>query len=324
MKKNLMFFLCTLAALSLPVLTTSCSDDDDNGGSSNPSGNAAVITTSDGEQLLLTSIGGEFTYRYDNTGRLIYADGDNTYYLSYDPFEIDCEDYDEVSFAFNGAYVSKVTFSDEDDDDVDNGSWTCTYDGSGHITKIVFSYKESWTDSNGKSRSWSEEGTDNLTWSNGNLTKASVTWSEKGEDGSYSGTETYTYEYGNEANEYKQPTWALAWYGYSDWDIVGDFVMVGYFGKGTSDLPTSVKCVYTDDDEDYSETISFSYTKNDNGTIHTERDSDWGTLYYSYANVSSDDTRSTFLTEKTKPAVKHQHGHRHTHARHSLKTATEE
>ncbi|MCD8281715.1 MAG: DUF4595 domain-containing protein [Prevotella sp.] len=327
MKTKFMFILCTLSALALPVLTTSCSDNDDDNNSNvdtsgTPSTEAAVITTDDGTQLMIQSVldryGNGVVYTYNDRWLPLTAFcwGDYTYNFTYSSskalavvtFEDDDYGYDDEEFTFQfntSGYISKmeVTEKFEDEYESGSGSGSCTYkyDADGHLTEVSGSYsgKEKY---DGDTYNWTTSLTATLTWTNGDLTKFSRT--EKDNEDGYTWTEldTTTFEYGSEENAYKQPTMA---YSFAICELYGEeseLMFTGLFGKGTAMLPASsnTKYTYSDDyDDDSSHTEQYSYTKNTDNTIKTEVAEDGNLYTYAYATM---DTRS-IMPEWTRSAT---------------------
>ncbi len=289
--------ILALMAIALPMAFISCSDDDD--ASSSPSSDSAIITTSDGDQMLLTSIkSGSYNYYrfdYDDEGRCtsVYG-GCWDYDISYDPYKIVNDEDDDISFSFNGSgYVTKVTYSWSYKGSGWEESGKCTtnisYDGD-HPTKITESYNGTEIE-DGDKYTYSGSGTATLTWKNGNMTLMSVTWKESDSDGdNWTGKATYTYEYGNTPNECRQHTLALN-EAYYEMDFTEDLGFIGYFGKGTSNLPTSYEETWEEewddgDEYNYSSPYSLSYTTNSDGTIKTEKINST-TYTYSYSTLAS-------------------------------------
>ncbi len=302
--KTLRFLGMALVATVLSAGFCACSDDDD---ASSPSSDGAIIKTDDGAQLLLSSIkygsSTEYKFTYDEEGRCTYVYGDcYDYDISYNPYKIICDDEDQdemkLNFSFNGSgYVTKISGSWSSKGTNWEDSGTCTinisYDGD-HPTKITESYSGKETDEEDK-YSWSGSVTATLTWKNDNMTKMNYTWKETDSDGdNWSETGSYTYDYGNTSNEYKQHTLALN-KAYWEIDFMEDLGFIGYFGKGTSNLPTSCEVEYTEEDGyEYSKSYSCSYTKNSNGTINTEKSNNT-TYTYSYTSLDAS-TRSAVAT----------------------------
>ncbi len=327
-----------LAAMSLSVLFISCSDDD-NGGSGTPSSDNAVITTDDGEKLMVKSVldrwGNGVTYTYNEQWLPTSAScwDDYTYNFTYESSKMLCTmavkyldegeiDENELTFSFNSAgYVSKMEVKETYDYDYESGSGSgsisYSYDNDGHLTAASGTVSGKGTE-DGYTYSYTINLSATLTWTDGNFTKFSMTREYKESGYSFKETETGNFEYGSEENVYKQPTMA---YGFSISELWGeefDLMFTGLFGKGTTMLPTSYASTYSDEEGSYSNTETFSYTKNDDNTIHTEVADD-GTLYtYTYATVSTRSimpewTRSTSGTTDNghKSLLKRLRAHRH-------------
>ncbi|MCD8312740.1 MAG: hypothetical protein LUC24_01100 [Bacteroidales bacterium] len=184
------------------------------------------------------------------------------------------------------------------------------------MTKVSCSENET-EDDYGDTYTYSSSLTATLTWSKGNLTKVVIKEDGTDDGDKYSSTDTYVYEYGNEVNEYKQPLMALSEV-YENFGDYSDLMFIGYFGIGTSYLPTSVeeRYVYSDDEEDEDETWSWeaSYTTNSNGTIKTEKFVDTYTYaYYTLSTRSATPSEQVYnSSEETSRHInplKHHHGH---------------
>ncbi|MCD8296555.1 MAG: DUF4595 domain-containing protein [Prevotella sp.] len=313
MKKNYLFYFTMLLALMMSMTFVACSDDDDddNGGSGTPSTDNAVIITDDGEKLMVQSVldkwGNGVTYTYNDQWlpTSVSCWGNYTYNFTYESSKALCTvvhndlgegefDDEELTFSFNSAgYVSKMevkeTYEDKYESGSGSGTFTYSYDNDGHLTGASGTLNGNYTE-DGDTYSYTDKVSATLTWTNGNFTKYSKTLEENESGYSYKETETGNFEYGSEENVYKQPTMA---YGFSIYDILWgtecELMFTGIFGKGTAMLPTSYTCTSTYSDEDWSDTGTdeFSYTKNDDNTIHTEV-ADGGTLYtYTYATVGT-------------------------------------
>ncbi len=302
--KTIKIIGAALVAVVLGVSLCACSDDeDDNNNASSSLTSGTIIKTTDGNQLLLAGInyssGEKYSFRYDDQGRCNFLEGAFNFEMSYDPYKIVIFAYDELQrsdLTFNTlGYVTKIncarTRTDLDYERYDSAAINISYDGD-YPTTIIENYSAKEID-NKNTLTQSLNATSTLTWKDGNLTKMDVTWEEyDDESGSWPGACTFTYEYGEEDNEYKQHTLALneAFY----FDFMEDLGFIGYFGKGTSLLPTSCEVVW--DEYDNKETYSFtaSYTKNRDGTIETEKINS-NTYTYSYTSLGSV-TRSRVAT----------------------------
>lgn len=313
--KRTKFLAMMLIALS-PVAFSSCGgDDDDEGESGTPDTKTSVITTEDGDKLLLTN-NGEFSYSYDAAGRLVGVGGrygDEEFSISYNPFKIIEEDVDggSISMSFNGSgYISRVveSYNYSGDDGTEKGTTTAnySYDGSGHLVKISMSGSATETDEDG---TYNSKGTATitLTWSNGNLTKVTSSSSGIDEGDKFSETSEFVYTYGSNENAYNQFTHAIL-DGIDDMECMFDFLaFVGWYGKGTAYLPTKVAYSYTEAEEGYndqsgSNSYNTSYTLNSNGTIRSEKAD--GSYSYSYSTASSSEAND--YAPKYLPAQKKQ------------------
>ncbi len=296
--KTLRFLGMALVAVVLSAGICACSDDD----ASSPSSSSAIIRTTDGDRLLLTSIkeGSDNVYKfgYDDEGRCTYLYwGWYDYDISYNPYKIVDDEDDDLSFTFNGSgYVTKIksSWSEKDYDYEYSESVTISISYNGdYPTKITESYSGREVE-DGDRYTYSGSATATLTWKDGNMTKMSLTYKESDSDGDdWSGTGSYTYKYGDTDNEYRQHTLALN-EAYEEIDFTEDLGFIGYFGKGTSNLPTSCEMVWEEDGYKDTDSFTSSYTKNSDGTIKTEKI--YGVTYtYSYTTLSSN-TRSAATT----------------------------
>ncbi len=326
MKKNSIKLTGALAAslCACCVCLLSCSKDDaDSNGSSvsYPKEDLSIINTSDGGTVLLSSIDNDIRINYDELCRPTYYrhwdGGDFKYNISYDPYKItptsdsNFFDMDEVSlsadFYESNGYLSKFVLDGAYDDDDETVKWSIQnfkYDSSGHLTGLAINVSGT---ADGYSMSYTYNYS--ATWSNGNLTKSS--WSLK--ESWATVTWTSSFEYGDDTNQYRQPTLALI-VGAADPDgyVLTSLYLLGYLGTGTANLPTSASYsetykAYGEEDED-SWSDSFSYTKNEDGTIATEYFDGWNWAYSYYAVESATDTdaeESESLSSAARPSRSH-------------------
>ncbi|MCD8291461.1 MAG: hypothetical protein LUC91_08170, partial [Prevotella sp.] len=295
--KTVKSFMFMALAIALPLVFTSCSDDDDddNGGGSSSSSGVSIITTDDGDQLLLKKVGSYLNFSYDNQGRCtnIVVENNLDYDISYGPCVISDGDCWTANVTLNNAgYMTKFdgSYYDKDGQYYEDGTYVmnCSYDSNGHLTKITITSDATEKDSYGTSN-YSSSATATLTWKNGNLTKVEYNSSDNEDGDKSTSTYTYTYSYGSKANKYQQCTTAFI----EPFDIEDGFESLGYIGflgKWSSDLPSSVDVV--EDYESsyysghYSTTDTYSFTLNSDGTIQKET-GDWYSLSYTYSTFSS-------------------------------------
>ena len=156
-----------------------CSGDDDEGAASTDAGVIAGKAN-----VRLTQVG-DYRFYYDDKGRIDHIlDGKyEGYRFTYDPNKViwydtykDADDEEgEVSISYTSkGYLNKLEASssreNSDHDWNSTGSSSYTYDGSGHLTKISSSWKETlWED--GEKYNISGNGSTTLTWKNDMLVK---------------------------------------------------------------------------------------------------------------------------------------------------------
>ena len=304
MKKYWMLLLIGI----IPFGLNSCGDDDDEGGASGTEADAGAITADDGIKYYITGVDW-MRFDYDSDW-LLTGWGDDDYYywdVSYDPLYMEghCLEYEDSeettifsNFSINSSgYVTQFTipYSYSDDEYSESGTTTCnlTYNSSGQLTKIVSSGSYKATE-DGYTYTESGSSTYTLTWSGNVITSWTESDSGSGSYGyewSYSASGTFDYGDYEYANSLKQYTMSTAeWF----WGDYSALAFLGYFGVGPSYLPVKMSCeeeeTETYDDEtdtyDYSDTESYSYGFNDNGTINWEN---WGgyMVYYTYSDGSS-------------------------------------
>lgn len=271
MKKILFAALCGLNKLSNYSLLlaagcafTACSSDNDDlslpegPGSINVAKTPGVLTAEDGSQVLITNAGG-YSVSYDEQGRIKSAGSAD---FSYNPFTISDgsdEQYRDIRQNSYG-YITSMKYTDEDDITT---SYSMSYDGSGHLTKLSASASNS-----------SFSGTANtvLTWSNGNLQKI-VTTSKAQYDGE-SETETYTHVFSYSSNSNSNPVHQYSPFTAEAFEDFAPEVLfiLGYFGVAGDNHPSAVEYTRTrESSEDGSDNgrvgYSFSYTFNNDGTL---------------------------------------------------------
>ncbi len=333
--------ILALMAIALPMAFISCSDDDDDAPSS-PSDDGSVITTNDGDRLLVKSISEgpkdqTLSFNYDSQGRCTSANcwNDWTMYFSYDPYKVEWDDNTNsindcsLDFSFNSSgYISKVNWKyyeeDYEFDESYNGSesYSYSYDSDGHLTKVSVSYSGSGME-DGYKYSGSGNAEMTVTWRSGDITQVVLSGKEKEGGETYEFKETHKYEYSSTQNEYQQYVLAIVEDAYEWMTAWADLAFIGYFGKGTAHLPTSWEC---EDEYGYTYSSTSSYTKNNDGTIKTEK---WNSGTYNYTYMSLDsDTRSAvstfedaFATPWNDNNVEHKRVfglYRHLHSKHRM------
>lgn len=325
--KNMKSYRSILSIIMVTMLGVgfvACSDDDDDDGGRG-SNSVGVLDKSSG--LRITSAGG-YNYVYNDNGQLLYIlSGNSCRYEFSTPnkaIHIDDGDYDEAetyTIGYNGSgYVSKVSSKsrwedadyDEWEEETEEGS--LSYDGSGHLTKMIGTYKETGYEDGDK---YSESGTTtyNLIWSNNLLQKVEFKDEGRNEYGSYKDVETFILSYDNDAmtnytNRYLQ-------YAYFIDEFLTEgmerFCYVGLLGKGPAFLPSKIdyeeKEEYYDESGkkrsyDYSGSYNYRYGFNSDGSISYDyRGSNRHTYSYDHVetggNGSSTITRTDFNSNST-------------------------
>ena len=297
--------LFLLMAMALPVcLFTACSSDDDEDGGDAPGGSMSSSVTeikgSDGKTVRLSS-DGYYNYSYDEKSNLtgIYEDY-VTLQVSNNPFKVS-GDFDSIDLSMTAEFNNKGYFSkmksiykydvkEENYSIIEtiNENVTFSYDNEGHLTKITGTTKATGTE-NGVKYTVSYTGVATYTWKNGVLVEATSvsTGTEDGETWTESETATFQFDdnYPNPCLQYTISQENLG-------EIEGAFQRLGFCGKGSAKLPSSV--VYVDIDTSNGEetynreyTVPCSYTFNNNGTVKTETCKN--TYYYTYTNEAAED-----------------------------------
>lgn len=319
--------MVVLGGLSL----SSCSDDDDDNGGS---GSKSVGVLDESTGLRVTSAGG-YSYVYQEDGRLLYILSGSScrYEFSYSPNKIvhvDDGDYEEAenyTVSYNGSgYVSSASSNGRWEDN--DGDWeeessdvSFSYDGSGHLTRVSGTYKETeYSYKEGKTDS--ENGTETyiLTWSNNLLQKVVCTDEGRDEDGPFKYVETYTLSYNNDAmanNANKYLQYAC----FAD-PIFPGFMerlcYVGLLGNGPAFLPSGLEYekkeeYYNENGEkknyEYSGSYTYRYGFNSDGAISYDYEGSYRNATYSYDYVESTGGKSNpftrAATEQSSPTRKH-------------------
>ncbi len=316
MNKNVKLF--TVLSLAASMCFCACSKDDE-GGSSEVPNNAGEISK-DMPGLKISSVGSNRFY-YDEQGKLTsaYMNGSNIKFENGFNFS----DYEgQYSLTVNGSGLvtgASVSSSDSGDGWSETGTGTASiaYNGNQQITKVVTT--SSWKGvEDGERYSVTEKSETTVTYdSKGRILKVVNTWSEV-DDHKDSGSETYTFEYGDYSydNKYGQYTPKLVDRVF-DMGSVEALCYAGLFGKSTMTLPTKIMyeeeeyCEEDGDTETYSGNISCGpYTFNSNGTIKSADG-------YSYTYTSLD-TKAVFAVDEMQAKDKassnrmsRRHSHRH-------------
>ncbi|MDO4160313.1 MAG: DUF4595 domain-containing protein [Prevotellaceae bacterium] len=291
----------SMVAIACFGLASCGDDDDDNGGSSNGSDKAGVLTTTDGTSIYLKQVG-SLSFAYDTSGKVTscsyYTDD---YNFTYNPFTITHESNESYgttkvelsNISLNGkGYITKMkesiydTWSDGSYES-SSGTYSFSYDGSGHLTKV--SGSGSWTYyEDGETEKGSVHIEYHLTWSNGNLVKVVYKYNDSGEEETETVTNDYdTSLYPNVTRQYTNNYFAQS---IEDLDFL---FFLGYLGVAGEYHPVSATYVCTYEDEDTQETdtdsYKYKYTLNSNGSVATSS--------YSYNNGSYRNTSYSYYPE---------------------------
>lgn len=270
--------LAAFAAMSL----ASCSSDDNEDGSI-PS---STLTDANGNKLRVTSFGRYASFNYDETGKLIsFTDNDWIFKLKDNIFVTDDteESYKQLSINKQGLISGISICINYSTHYKENSTYDLKYNSKGQLVSISGSEEVVRYDREGNiSFSSSQKGTITNTWNNGNLTKSVMNSTYKDiEDGiNYSGKESETIEihYGSQTNTFKQFPGLIAE------GIIGEstYAVAGLLGVGPVNLPTSSVCKYYEDDYNETSEYSYTFTLNNNGSIHSEQKNHYSPEVYYY------------------------------------------
>lgn len=279
MKSKFTFAASILMGAFAMASFTACSSDDDKDGGDNGSTSWAypspTLVDTNGNRVYVSSIGTLedsytpfWTYSYDEAGNLSVFSCVDEFNAVVGTSTIVCTDYyDDDNYVIyvetgSNGLISKM-----------REEWTDDW-GSGEVkgtAETSFTYNEekqlvgmSYQSSQG---TYKYSQTISNTWKNGILEK--TTEIEKGTNG-LTDTNTYTYNYGKQANPAKQyPTCMISPIMDDEGTLIPLFFM-GFIGVGPAYLPTSIDCVYKSEYYDESWNYKCDYTFNTNGTINTE------------------------------------------------------
>lgn len=306
------FVFATAAVCALG--TVSCGGDDDGdeaggGGSSAGNTESGVIQTPTGGAVRVAKAGG-YTFSYNSDGSLAsFFDGDVTYNATYNPFTLSSHYQSpgfEESFSYvlslnKNGYISAMSgsggYTSTDEKDVSKGNASFSYDGSGHLTRVVFK-GSGCLEEDGQKYNYTSKSDYTFTWDGGKLMKAVYNFSDI--DGTESTVVEYTYGSDAVQNVTCQYVPAII-----DDDMIAAFFYLGYYGKGPSVLPTSCKVTYKDyeDTEDsYVRTYLCSYTLNSDGTVNTFSGIESGTMVYGNITASGSETAAKSVMMNNKHA----------------------
>ena len=278
MNKFFYFALAAVAFIAATATIVSCSDDDDDEGMGSTS--AGVVANG----LRISKIDGYNVY-YNSDGRVSSIGSSKS-----NP---------KVRFEYN---PNKIYFSDNYDG-IDEGI-DVTYNGAGYITRMKYDsdysgYKQSQTvtfsygsnglmtkwsivangvnENDGKRTAYTTSETATYTYKNDRIVSADLS----GKDDESKWTETYLYEYDKEPTINIHQQWVKTINPFID----DEFELLGYlglFGKGCKYLPSGSEQTYNDDGYEDSDSDSYSYRLNSDGSIYSVYY--YGTTYLYYDN----------------------------------------
>lgn len=307
--------LCGAIVAALSFSMISCDNDNGggNGGSSATSvgvlhsGTALDNDLPDGYRIISVD---DYTYYYDESGRLTGIAEDGTHYeFEKGTYNVRHESYgnkENISIKVNGkgciTSISLSYYEDEGDGDYEkgDGSMSFSYNGNNQLVSITEKATVEEREDGEKERG-SYSAKYQFTYNGTTLTKATSNWEEKEDYYTYTGTWTLNYEYDDEIpNPFFQYTPSLFRI-MDDTDTIEAFAYVGMFGKASSMLPTGVRShetYYDPEDRDSEEWEDYdncgSYSFNNYGAISRAEG-----YSYRYTSISS---RSLLdYTPATKP-----------------------
>lgn len=283
-------------AMAATVSLVSCGgDDDEEGGSASTT--AGVFDKSSGLRL---SRYGYVYYDYDTNGRLSEISGGSFgfYRFSYNPNKITSYYNNEVrcvmDVSYNGSgYITRINYSYNNGT---GGSNSYSYDKGGHLTKITSTSTDTEHDG-GVEYNITYDETTTFTWSNNRLTRAIWVCKETGgSDGTVTDTEDYIFNYdGDYDNPFRQWTPSLTFITGFETDFEECVASVGLFGIGPVELPSSCSYSETDTSSSYNDgnDYTFRYTYNNNGTVNTTYINGYGYSFsYDYVGSDSNDAKT--------------------------------
>lgn len=289
MKKRTSFLNLTMlaAATLLSGNLTSCSSAD--GDSYVPS---PTITDANGTAVQVTSVG-NFRITYDEKGKLASLnEGGGTYVLQDDKFTFNNGAIRAEVFLNSDGLVTKIKYQETSQNEKDEGTLDYSYSSDRRLKSCSVTGEGTYRHGSVEV-SYNGKGTVDYTWQNGNLTQAKVEskTTSKSDGGNYQMeiSTIYTYSYGTEANTCKQLPYYMgeAICGLKNYG--GMLSAIGHFGHGPSFLPTVYTETVTEIEDGYlaygphTDTYTFSFTQNSNGTLKSEKCNS-NQIYYGYYN----------------------------------------
>lgn len=301
MKTKFLAFM--FSAVTLAGAFSSCGDDEEESGSGSVTEKSFIDV--DGQRV--KSVGRLFNVSYDDNGDILsyYCDEDS-YEVSLKPFKLVQEDDNssevyEIKFnglGFISSIVNKYSYDGGYGSESSSTTAKISYNKNGQIesVSITGSGKETYE---GETVSWKGSGSETFTYSGSVLTKAKYKVTETASVDGKSAKETWaediTFEYDDDnENSFFQYTPRYAECVLEEFEDLMGLAFVGMFGKASSKLPSTIKCIeYEDGEEEDVDNFSCYYSYKSNGAIKSADGYD-----YTYTSVG---TRAT--VEEYAPAV---------------------
>lgn len=263
MKKYLLKLFTIMVVTTMGCGFVSCGDDDDDNGTPAPD-------VSDKDSSKSVKSMGDYIVFYKDNGLVDHVtDGDLRCDFSYNPNKM-VQSYngkEEVVITFSQnslGFVTQVEVNRKNEEEGMTGSSTIDYDASGHLVSVKGLFTR-----NNKSRSEQSTETLTLTWQDDKL--MSAVWETDGTDMgfTYHNLETYEYEYAKNLNDYynKYRQYAPSLRGAYGDGIDEVLAIIKKFGNGPLYLPVSCTHTWNENGHKGSETESYSYGFNDDGSI---------------------------------------------------------
>lgn len=280
---------------------SSCSDDDEGGGQSTqpPSENTELITP-DGTKLKLQSIG-DYSFSYNTDGlptKIVGQGNEEAFTVSYNPMVVkyNISDYGTEEYAYtvyfnDKGYISKLVGVSkcEHEDVYENFKHEAkfTYNTDGHLVAVTANYSFNGVE-NEEHYSGHGKHFGTITYNENKPAKA--VWRSEGVDNgsTYGDTYTFTFHYDNNIlNQLNQFTHSHKGMMFPEFGEIEPFFFLGYLGKPSALLPTSIDYVCSYDGEDSLEqTFYAEYTFGSDGRLLKET-YNYSTYNYSYIEAGS-------------------------------------
>ncbi len=281
MKKIIMM----VGAMLLTVGFTACGDDDDNNTISNVLENnvtstdipAPYLTDASGNKLQVASVG-EIRYTYNESGKLsgiIIGDYDRYELGETFTFTTNKSSDRKTEYAIYTNTKGLIAKSEYKYSRMIDSNWSVreaetrnyNYNSDNQLTSIT--YERSYIEENDNG---TRKGTVTFNWANGNLTSVIDTSTDSytnkaGEQKVKNDKDTYTFEYGSQANVFKQMP-AIMCEAVIDSEELALLAVLGLFGTGPAYLPTNL--TRTDEDGRSYTYATPTYELNADGSIKKE------------------------------------------------------